>query len=80
MNRHHAATLTDVWTARLGLDAPVEIPADLEARFASLVALVTTDVPPAGSADAAVAHGDLWALTGFLADASRVLQGKEIHA
>ncbi|MGC4940504.1 hypothetical protein [Kribbella sp. DT2] len=80
MNRRRPAGLNEVWTERLGLDAAVEIPADLEARFAFVVALVTADVPPAGTADAAVAYGDLWALTGFLADAQRVLAGKEINA
>jgi hypothetical protein len=72
--------LGEVWTDRLGLEAPAAIPAELEARLANLVTVVTADVPPVGSAGAAVAYGDLWALTGFLADARRVLAGKEIHA
>lgn len=80
MNRHRPTSLDQVWTERLGLEAPAAIPADLQARLASLVALVTADVAPVGSAAAAVAYGDLWALNGFLADASRVLAGKEIHA
>jgi hypothetical protein len=79
MNRRRPTSLNQVWTERLGLEAPVAIPAELGARLASVVALVTADVPPIGSDDAAVAYGDLWALTGFLADAQRVLAGKEIH-
>ena len=80
MSRRRTTSLGEVWAERLGLEAPAAIPAELEARLAYVVALVTADVPPVGSADAAVAYGDLWALTGFLADARRVLQGKEIHA
>ena len=80
MNRHRSTSLNQVRTERLGLEAPAAIAAELEARFASVVALVTADVPPVGSADAAVAYGDVWALNGFLADAHRVLGGKEIHA
>jgi hypothetical protein len=69
-----------VWTERLGLDSAAAIPSELEARLSHLVSLVTADVSPADPDAAAVAYGDLWALTGFLADAQRVLQGKEIHA
>ncbi|TDU89180.1 hypothetical protein EV138_2740 [Kribbella voronezhensis] len=79
MNRHRAPRLDEVWTERLGLEAAGEIRADLEGRLANVITLVTTDSSPAGSDAAAVASGDLWALTGFLADAQRVLAGKEIH-
>ncbi|ADB32401.1 hypothetical protein Kfla_3341 [Kribbella flavida DSM 17836] len=80
MSRRRVTGLAPVWTERLGLESAAAIPSELEARLSHLVTLVTADVPPADSAAAAVAYGDLWALTGFLADAHRVLQGKEIHA
>ncbi|WP_433008387.1 hypothetical protein [Kribbella sp. CA-294648] len=56
------------------------MPTELEARLVALLATVTGEVPPADSAEAAVAAGDLWALSGFLTDARRVLAGKEIAA
>jgi hypothetical protein len=78
MNRRRVATLETVWTKELGLDDPAAIRDDLSARLAYVVTAVTADVVPAGSAEAAVAFGDVSVLIGFLADARRVLQGKEI--
>jgi hypothetical protein len=77
MNRR-LVTLETVWTKELGLEDPSAIHDELSARLAFVVSAVTADVVPAGSADAAVAYGDLSVLIGFLADARRVLQGKEI--
>ncbi|WP_328990049.1 hypothetical protein OG394_27795 [Kribbella sp. NBC_01245] len=73
-------TLAEVWIERLGVEGIPGLGTDLEARFTALFASVTTDIPEAGSAHAAVAYSDLRELAGFLADARLVLLGKENHS
>ncbi|GAB3811056.1 hypothetical protein [Kribbella italica] len=79
MKRPRRMSLPEAQAVRLGV-TPAAVPAELEARLLALLATVTGDLPPADSAEAAVAAGDLWALTGFLIDARHVLAGKEIAA
>jgi hypothetical protein len=66
-----------VLAERLGVDE-TQLHDELEARLEALFTTVTGHAPPADSAEAAAAHGDLWALAGFVADARRVLAGKEV--
>jgi hypothetical protein len=70
------ANIRYAWVERLGVDAD-QVDAELEARFAALVAAVTDETPPRGSAEAAVAYGDLYTLGAFVTDARRVLSTEE---
>ncbi len=70
--------ICEVWTERLGVEHPDFVHDELVARLSALVTAVTLDVPPAGSAERAVAYGDLWTLVGFLTDAQRALLGSEV--
>jgi hypothetical protein len=79
MRRGRPASLGAVLADRLGVGEH-QVYDELEARLAALLATVTGDLPAVDSAEAAVAQGDLWALTGFITDARRVLAGKEIAA
>ncbi|MFI6682000.1 hypothetical protein [Kribbella sp. NPDC050470] len=74
--------LDEVWADRLGIDSAEAVEDELRARFEHLSRFVLCGgMPPAGkagvSAEAATACGELWILTGFLADAKRVLSGEE---
>ncbi|GAA1554425.1 hypothetical protein [Kribbella lupini] len=65
-------SLPEAWAARLGIDATADVAQELAARFEHLTRFVLTGEMPrpgAVSAEAATAHGDLWVLAGFLADA-----------
>jgi len=81
MKRPHVVTLEAVWADRLGIDSPERVGDELAARFEHLSRFVLGGVmPPAGrsSAEAATAYGDLWVLAGFLADARRLITGREV--
>jgi hypothetical protein len=80
VKRPRSVSLEHVWADRLGVDDTSGVQDELEARFEHLSRFVLRGgMPPTGkaSAEAAVAHGDLWVLAGFLADAQRVLAGGE---
>jgi hypothetical protein len=78
MRRARTAGFREVLAERLGVDED-QVQDELEARLGALWATVTGDAQ-ADSAEVATAHGDLWALAGFVADARRVLAGKEVAA
>jgi hypothetical protein len=72
-------SLEDVWADRLGVDTTEGVGDELAARFDHLSRFVLGgEMPPAGTAEAATAFGDLWVLAGFLADARRVINGQEV--
>lgn len=75
--RTQPPTLCEAWAVHLGVD-PATVTDELEARFGALLAAVTSEPPAPGSTEAAVAHCDLWAVSGFIADAHRVLSGQEV--
>jgi hypothetical protein len=79
MRRLRTVSLGELWADRLGVEDVVGVRGELGARLDSLVTAVSGDVPPAGSAEAAVAYGDLLELAGFLADARGVLGGREVR-
>ncbi|MFI5710985.1 hypothetical protein [Kribbella sp. NPDC051620] len=79
MSRHRPMTFRAVLSVRLGVDED-RLYDELESRLGELLAIVSGDVPGTDSAAVAVAHADLWVLTGFVDDARRALAGKEIHA
>ncbi|TCO45540.1 hypothetical protein EV646_108163 [Kribbella antiqua] len=78
---HDPVFLDEVWADRLGIDSVDGVEDELRARFEHLSRFVLCGgMPPAGkavSAEAATAYGELWVLSGFLADAKRVLSGEE---
>jgi len=78
MRRPQTVGIREVLAERLGIDED-QILDELEARLGALWATVTGDAR-ADSAEVATAHGDLWALAGFVADARRVLADQEAAA
>ena len=82
MKRPRVTSLEDLWAVRLGVDSGQTVD-ELQARFEHLSQFVLIGgIPPAGkagavSAEAAAAHGDLWVLAGFLADARQLLTSQE---
>lgn len=76
-------SLPEVWAERLGIDATDDVAQELAARFEHLSRFVLCGGLPrmgkagAVSAEAATAHGDLWVVAGFLADA-RTAMTKEV--
>lgn len=78
MSRPRSTGLCAVLAERFGV-AEDQVHDELEARLGALWATLTGDAP-ADSAQVAAAYGDLWALSGFVADARRVLAGKEVTA
>ncbi|GAB2553198.1 hypothetical protein [Kribbella endophytica] len=81
MSRRAAVTLPEVWAERLGIDTTGDVAQELAARFEHLTRFVLTgEMSRAGevSAEAATAHGDLWVVAGFLADA-RTAMTQEVN-
>ena len=78
MRRPQTTGFRAVLAERLGVDEDL-VYDELEARLGALWITVTGDAS-VDSAEVATAHGDLWALAGFVADARRALAGKEIAA
>lgn len=77
-----AMTLEQSWADRLGIDNTDAVRDELAARFEHLSRFVLTDEMPrrdAVSAEAATAHGDLWVLAGFLADARKAMAGQGVE-
>jgi hypothetical protein len=78
-----AVALADVYADRLGVEPGIDVQDELQARFEHLSRFVLCGgIPPSGkagavSAEAATAYGDLWVLTGFLADARTALTASE---
>ncbi|GAA1566742.1 hypothetical protein GCM10009789_20300 [Kribbella sancticallisti] len=85
MTRRSSAPLdlADVYAERLGVEPGEGVRDELQARFEHLSRFLLTGgmsrqgKAGAVSAEAATAYGDLWVLTGFLADARTALTGSE---
>jgi hypothetical protein len=79
MSRRQAPTLEGVWADRLGVVTTQGVCNELAAHFESLSGFVLGgEMPPAGTAEAATAYGDLCVLFGFLADVRRAFEGQEV--
>lgn len=79
MTRRRVMSLQDRWADRLGIDTTEGVEGELAARFEHLSRFVLgEEMPPAGTAEAATACGDLWVLAGFLADARQLINGREV--
>jgi hypothetical protein len=78
-----ATDLAGAYADRLGVEPGADVQAELAARFEHLSRFVLTGGMPrrgkagAVSAEAATAHGELWVLAGFLADARQLLTAQE---
>lgn len=83
MKRAGVTSLEDLWADRLGVESGDTVQDELQARFEHLSrfvlcgGLLRQGKAGAGSAEAATAHGDLWVLAGFLADARKLLTTQE---
>lgn len=90
LRRDRVLSLDEVWAERLGIDAADRaeradrLEHELHARFEHLARFVLgTEMPPAGKLTSAAgdkyatAYGDLWVLTGFLADARHLMSGEQ---
>jgi hypothetical protein len=77
--------LADVYADRLGVESRDAVQAELVARLEHLSQHVLCGgMPPRGksmppTAEAATVYGDLWVLTGFLADARKAFTDEEEH-
>jgi hypothetical protein len=75
----HALTLEEVWVDRLGVETTEGLSDELAGRFEFLSRFVLEgEMPPAGSAEAATAFGDLCVLFGFLADVRRLFNSQAV--